>query len=396
MNESDEFEKIKRLTPREIEVLRLVCEHFTYREISKKLWISVSTIKTHMGNIYIKLGLDQLPRRARIFALGDVYCKALRDIDFIQDKDLGRENEGKEIIPSPISNDLMKKVEEDDGGPIMVLEGKGLEPYPLPNEEPPYKPVRRKPNPVMMGFMVIAIISILFTGYSIFNRFFGTPPAQSESTPEKLAQSDDMEINPTDVQPEPVAVAQSNPTDTVQPTPKATVRPKPATLFEDNFEQGLSDEWEVISGNPIVINGMLSADQDTWLVVGDPNWTNYSVEYNAESFYDWFTDEYNITSIRMFDIDNFYAYRWLRDQGSWFVVQGGKWNEVPNSLIKYQSNVSGLHNHRITVNNGIVTFYRDGIQQFSFISDKYPSGRIGLMVSQRTTVDDFKIKEILE
>lgn len=395
MNESDEFEKIKRLTPREIEVLRLVCEHFTYREISKKIWISVSTIKTHMGNIYIKLGLDQLPRRARIFALGDVYCKALRDIDFIPDKDIDQEDEGKEIIPSPISNDLMEKVEEDDGGPIMILEGKGLEPYPFPDDEPQYKPVRRKFNPVMSAFMVIAIISILFTGYSIFNRFFGTPPAQPVSTPEKLAQSDEMEVNPTEVQSEPATVAQSSPTDTVQPTPKATARPKPAILFEDNFDQGLSDEWEVVSGNPYIVNGRLGSDRDTWLVVGDPNWKNYSIEYDT---YNPYTSTigygFNVTALRMTDMNNMYAGKWTTMESQWFIVENGIWNEIPDSRKSFFW-TDGI-NHRITVEGNLITVYINGMQHFSLVDTRYTQGRVGIMVHEDTQIDNFKIKEILE
>ncbi len=38
----------------------------------------------------------------------------------------------------------------------------------------------------------------------------------------------------------------------------------------------------MVSGNPVVVNGTLSADQDTWLLVGDPTWTNYSVEFQGE------------------------------------------------------------------------------------------------------------------
>ena len=50
--------------------------------------------------------------------------------------------------------------------------------------------------------------------------------------------------------------------------------------FEDDFDDGLSDAWEIVQGNPIVVNGMLSTDQNTWLMVGDPSWKNYSIESN--------------------------------------------------------------------------------------------------------------------
>ena len=393
MNESDEFEKIKRLTSREIEVLKLVCEHLTYKEISKKLWISESTIKTHMGNIYIKLGLDQLPKRARIFALGDVYCKAIKDIDFITEKDISQKDEGKEIIPSPISKDLMKKVEEDDGGPIMIYEGEIIKIDSI--EEPNFRPVKRKSNPVMIGFMIIAMISILFTGYSIFNRFFNIPPASPLSPTEQPTQSEGEEASMAESQPESVAEVQSSPNDTVQPTPKATARPKPNVLFEDNFDQGISDAWEVVSGNPYVVDGRLASDQDTWLVVGDPSWKNYSIEYDT---YDKYAKNiyygFNVAAVRMMNMDHMYAGKWTNMETQWFIVENGKWNEIPHSL-KY-FNFSEVINHRITVEGNIITVYINGINHFSFVDTKYPQGRVGIMVYKDTQIDNFKIKEILE
>jgi DNA-binding NarL/FixJ family response regulator len=48
------------LTPRENEVLRLVAQGYTYREIAGKLFISVKTVQNHVQNILTKL---QLRRR---------------------------------------------------------------------------------------------------------------------------------------------------------------------------------------------------------------------------------------------------------------------------------------------------------------------------------------------
>jgi DNA-binding NarL/FixJ family response regulator len=45
------------LTPREIEILRLVAEGLSNREISEKAYISEGTVKVHLHNIYEKLHL---------------------------------------------------------------------------------------------------------------------------------------------------------------------------------------------------------------------------------------------------------------------------------------------------------------------------------------------------
>jgi DNA-binding NarL/FixJ family response regulator len=46
------------LTPRELEVLDLVVEGCTNSQIASTLYISLSTVKTHVRNIYSKLGVN--------------------------------------------------------------------------------------------------------------------------------------------------------------------------------------------------------------------------------------------------------------------------------------------------------------------------------------------------
>jgi LuxR family maltose regulon positive regulatory protein len=46
------------ISPREQEVLRLLCEGHSNREIAVKLSVSESTVKTHVGNIYYKLNVN--------------------------------------------------------------------------------------------------------------------------------------------------------------------------------------------------------------------------------------------------------------------------------------------------------------------------------------------------
>lgn len=56
------------LTPREIEILKLIVEGYTNRQISEQLTISIRTVEGHRGNISDKLGLHsrlELVRYAR-------------------------------------------------------------------------------------------------------------------------------------------------------------------------------------------------------------------------------------------------------------------------------------------------------------------------------------------
>jgi len=45
------------LTPRELEVLKLIAEAYTSKEIAQQLFISVKTVERHRQNILDKLGM---------------------------------------------------------------------------------------------------------------------------------------------------------------------------------------------------------------------------------------------------------------------------------------------------------------------------------------------------
>ena len=55
------------VTPRELEILRLMSEGLTNREIAERLFLSENTIKTHMSRLFEKLGAR---RRTQAVQLG--------------------------------------------------------------------------------------------------------------------------------------------------------------------------------------------------------------------------------------------------------------------------------------------------------------------------------------
>jgi DNA-binding CsgD family transcriptional regulator len=46
------------LTEAELDVVRLVAEGMTNREIARRLFVSPRTVQTHLGHVFLKLGLS--------------------------------------------------------------------------------------------------------------------------------------------------------------------------------------------------------------------------------------------------------------------------------------------------------------------------------------------------
>ena len=50
---------LNTLTKRELEVLRLIAKGYSNKEIQKELFISISTVRSHISNLYQKLSIDE-------------------------------------------------------------------------------------------------------------------------------------------------------------------------------------------------------------------------------------------------------------------------------------------------------------------------------------------------
>ena len=221
-------------------------------------------------------------------------------------------------------------------------------------------------------FAFIGFIAVVITVYEWIRKddISSAPIAQqsSDQQPETIevvpAEEDrELEIIPTDTQIIPTEI----------PTPEPTSPPKPAVLFEDNFENGLSNAWEIVSGNPMIVNGMLTTDQDTWLMVGDPSWINYSVELTTDhpmSLYGLGTG-FNAIGMRAQDIDNMYAFMWGQYQGDGYIVEGGNWNEIPQSHYDVSNKEVNL---RFTMVDGTMTVYENGVKAISFFDSRFEHG----------------------
>jgi DNA-binding CsgD family transcriptional regulator len=63
---------LRRITPRELEVLALIAEGHSSREIARMLWITEETVRTHVRRL-----LDRLGARTRAHAVSIAYLDGL-------------------------------------------------------------------------------------------------------------------------------------------------------------------------------------------------------------------------------------------------------------------------------------------------------------------------------
>lgn len=60
LHQKDVFVKQFAVSPRELDVINLICKGLNSQEIAQKLSVSIETVKTHRKNIYFKLGITSV------------------------------------------------------------------------------------------------------------------------------------------------------------------------------------------------------------------------------------------------------------------------------------------------------------------------------------------------
>ena len=114
MKENTPENRFLLLTDREKEVFHRVCQQKSYQEIADELFISKSTVKTHMHNAYVKLGIDDLTRDKRILKIHQVFSPL-----FKKKSEVKRETRALQVVdltpdPEPLAPEEEKIIDDDE------------------------------------------------------------------------------------------------------------------------------------------------------------------------------------------------------------------------------------------------------------------------------------------
>lgn len=222
MAANDPLSRFDTLTDRQKQVLKLVCQGLRYKDIGEQLFISEATVKSHMGNIYVKLGLSDLPPINRTATLFEVYCALL------EKRPPSEAVEPEE--PEPVPPEIEKMVEEDEKA-LMLWE-------PAPIIEAQFREVPRR----RIGGCVWIVAGIIIGGGVVAGlmSFFGGgipglgglgSPTTTAQTQESMDAVADVTDTPTFTQVVtatlPSATNTPASTDTPLPTATSTSSPTP-------------------------------------------------------------------------------------------------------------------------------------------------------------------------
>lgn len=406
MTQQSPIHKLSSLTHRQREVLHRVCDGLSYKSISDQFVISENTVKAHMGNIYVKLGLDGLPPAERRKTLHQVFCPALSRLETHADV-LEKAEEPEE--PDPVPEVVWEMVEEDERAIILMPPRDIIDLSPRPNKR---QPSRRRW--LLFGMLLGSLLTICAAfaawrayGWIVSQLNLGEPLPITQASDEPIDQPSEVAIVPPTTSAPSATIAPAtqelivvtatppptiptstqpllpSPTPSLQPT-EAFIPPPDGILFFDDFNSGLKSEWEVMSGKPVISNGGLSATEDTWLIVGDPRWQNYIVEFdgvrNQAEMY---------LGVHVHDLGNMAAFQWHFDHSGWYLVEDGDWASVEDTKVFRLGGKTGPA--KITVENNQYSATVFGRDVGSFWEATFSMGRVAINLDEWIVIDNFKI-----
>ena len=384
MERDERIKRLRSLSPRQREVFRMFCNGSDYASIADKMVITEGGVRAHMANIYTRLGLPELKQQERWKEIFQYYCPLVDEIGFVEA--IGEpepEEEPGEVIPEKV-----KKILDEDQHALVLVGPTVIK----PPEEPKQQRRRGCLLPIVgtLAIVVLAVLALNWLGLLDINGVIANE--EPTSTQEQVAFEQAATEAPASETSPPRAIAtEALPTSTFQPS--ITPRPTEIVLFEDNFETGLSPQWQLVYCNPLVVNGMLTADRDTVLLVGDSSWTDYQIDFDADAADCWFSWSSNYLGVRVNNADNMIAYKWADCESYWYVVKNGSWQEVPAS--EFGPGYEMLH-FTIKVQGSELSVYVDGLKESSFINTEFTQGKLYLAIAADTLIENFMVRPVID
>ena len=175
MNSKNSKKLLSKLAPQQLEVLKRVCKGYGYKAIAEELYISLSSVKTHMTAVYKKLELFHLSKDDRKFQLRLIYCPLLQGIEETLSHEQPVLDSEPEIEPAQITPEEEEIIDGDEEAIIIDT--------PKPKKGGKEKMGTRKGRKALRLVLVLIVAAlIIFGGWQGLKLFSRTPIFSSGST----------------------------------------------------------------------------------------------------------------------------------------------------------------------------------------------------------------------
>lgn len=197
---------------------------------------------------------------------------------------------------------------------------------------------------------------------------------------------------PTPIGPTPTPTNTFTPEPTDTPTPTAT--PVVVEPYFTDFSNGLDDKWTIEDGNPVVYNGALTTEGPSWLFIGDPNWTDYVVEFDGKVASGSPRISYTAVGVRADGVANMVGFRWKCCTGWMAIKNGNNWEDKQD--LSSGDLTDDFKKFTITVEGNIYTVKVAGLAPIELYYSGRKKGHVALFLEDSTEIDNFSIRPIEE
>ena len=176
-------------------------------------------------------------------------------------------------------------------------------------------------------------------------------------------------------------------------TPTETPTPEPPALFETSFDQGLPAGMEKVYGSIDFIDGQLLSHESTLLSIGNDDWGNYQIEYEARKpAFCWYFQTNGIAA-HAIDQENMIMFSWEYCDSGWYEMVDGKWTTINTGISKISK--PGLtFTMKYIAEGGNFSVYVDNVKITSYFSEKYTKGKVYILMYKDSVIDNIRISSL--
>lgn len=358
-------ERLRSLSDKQLMVFRLFCNRYTQAEMAALLGGKIPTYKTHMARIKDKLIPEGVKDEDEKKSILKGYCPVLMKLvqegefghlldrieklldnveQFTTEAEQGNENleiSSNTVLTPPVQSNVEHDLEN----------GSKTSEFNFSKSTPDTVHSRARPY-IRMLIRVLVLIVLILSGI--------------------YAKSSHISRS-------------QNPSVTATPGASSNI------LFMDDFHTGLLSQWQIVSGQPNALHGILTADEESWLTAGNPYWTDYEVDLEMRVLPCSETVSPTVIGVRSMDINHMIAWKVSGCASGWYLVQNGQWNNIPITNLKLKPDWYIIH---IIVHGDQIDVNDDEQKLASFSTDQFPNGQIALRLDRDSRINSIQIQSL--